>query len=132
MPSQVMLRETLQVGTRTVFESSSPTAQFAVVFEDDGETGYFYGLDQDNKQQPILDALYIYDVNRVADRDEPSTLEIVWSDDGLKACLVINNFPHAVFDFQNSKAYCRNNFPPPNGQFTDSHEWNDIALDLFN
>jgi hypothetical protein len=33
---------------------------FGVIFEDDGETGYFYATDERNSE--ILDALHLYDV----------------------------------------------------------------------
>lgn len=131
MPSNIYLSEMITVGKQVALECPSPKTRFAVVFEDDGDTGSFYGLDLSNKDQPILDALHIYNAKNVPDKDVPSKVEIVWSEDGLKACLVMNRFPHAVFDFESKKAYCRNNFPPPDPIFTDSHEWNDKALELF-
>ncbi|AZQ10051.1 hypothetical protein STH12_00915 [Shewanella khirikhana] len=33
------------VGVETVLESGSPKNSYMVVFEDDGDTGYLYGLD---------------------------------------------------------------------------------------
>jgi hypothetical protein len=131
MPSKIYLSETITIGKQIALECSSPKARFAVVFEDDGNTGYFYSLNLSNEEQSILDAMYIYHVGNITDKDVPSKLEIVWSDDGLKACLVINRYPLAVFDFESNKAYCRSNFSPPDPKFTDSHEWNDKALELF-
>lgn len=72
MPSKVYVRETLKVGTPIVFESPSPRTSYMVVFEDDGETGYFYGLDTTRTEQPILDSLHIYNVRNVTDREKPS------------------------------------------------------------
>ena len=131
MTSSVYLSKMITIGKQVALECPSPKTRFAVVFEDDEDTGYFYGLNLSNEEQPILDALHIYNVQNVADKDIPSKVEIVWSDDGLKACLVINRYPHAVFDFESRKAFCRNNFPPPDLRFTDSHEWNDKALEMF-
>lgn len=123
---------TLMVGTKDVLDSKSPKNDFAVVFEDDGDTGYLYALDTTRNNQPILDAVSIYDVTNVTDRDKPSKFVIVWSQDGLKAALFINDYPHAVFDFAAKRGYCRRNFPEPSKNWTKhSHEWNDSALDLF-
>jgi hypothetical protein len=102
------------------------------VFEDDGETGYFYGLDTTKKDSPILDALQIYNVKNITDRNIPSTVQIVWSADGLKSALLINKYPHAIFDFQVKRGYCRTGFPPPAKTWSSQgHEWDDKAQDLF-
>ena len=123
---------TLKVGTKDVLDSKSPKNDFAVVFEDDGDTGYLYALDKTRKDQPILDAVNIYDVKSVTDRDKPSKFTIVWSPDGLKAALFINNYPHAVFDFAAKRGYCRTNFPEADKSWSQhSHEWNDSALEHF-
>ncbi|HET9913092.1 MAG TPA: DUF2251 domain-containing protein [Anaerolineales bacterium] len=131
MPSEVHLSEMITIGNPITLECPSPKTSFGVVFEDDGETGYLYGLNFENEEQPILDALHIYNVKDIVDKDVSVKVEIIWSEDGLKACLQINGFPHAVFDFESSKAYCRTNFPRPDRRFTNSHKWNDEALELF-
>jgi hypothetical protein len=121
-----------KVGTKDMLGSKSPTSGFSVVLEDDGYNGYFYALDNALKDQPILDSMAIYEVKKVGDRDNPSMFTILWSPDGLKAGLFINNYPHAVFDFAAKRGYCRTNFPEPTGDWTKhSHEWNDSALELF-
>ena len=131
MPSETLVCETITIGTPITLECPSPKTRFAVIFEDDGETGYFYGLDLDQKKQPVLDALHIYDVKEILDANVSVMLEILWSLDGLKSCLAINGFKHAVFDFEARKAYCRSNYPPPDRKFTKSHKWNDEALEPF-
>jgi hypothetical protein len=132
MRSVIYVEKTLRVGTKTIVDSVSPQGQYAVVFEDDGVTGYFYALDTNKKGNPILDALHVYNVELVVNREKPSTLQIVWSADGLKAALVINDHPHAVFDFEARRGYCRSGFPPPDKRWTQyGHEWDDSALELF-
>ena len=131
MSSQNSLSETITMGSPITLNCSSSKTSFSVVFEDDGETGYFYGLNPENKKQPVLDALHIYNVKDILDSDVSLKIEIRWSEDGLKSGLAINDFIHAVFDFESRKAYCRNNFPPPDRRFTNSHQWKDEALDLF-
>jgi len=131
MPSEIQLVETITIGNPITLECPSPKTSYAVVFEDDGKTGYFYGLNWENKKQPVLDSLHVYDVKDILDPSVSVRVEILWSEDGMKSALTINGFTHAVFNFESRKAYCRNNFPPPDRRFTKSHEWNDEALDLF-
>jgi|GEM_PF-147166 len=123
---------TITVGNKTVIRANSPRSKYAVVFEDDGETGYFYGLDRENAQNPILDTLHIYNVASVKDRSKPYPAQIAWSANGMQAVIVIDRYPHAVFDFEARRGYCRTGFPPPNQQFTRySHAWSDDALRFF-
>jgi hypothetical protein len=131
MPSEILVSETITLGNPITLECPSPKTNFSVVFEDDGETGYFYGLNQDNKKQPVLDALQIYNVKDILDENVSVKVEILWSEDGLKSCLAINGFKHAIFDFESRKAYCRLNYPAPDRRFTNSHKWDDKALELF-
>lgn len=120
------------VGAKTVLESGSPENGFMVVFEDDGDTGYLYGLDRSRDGNPILDALHIYNVANVTDKHLPPNVQIVWSSDGNKSLLLINGYPHAAFDFVAKRGYCRTNFPPPDKKWTQySHEWRDEVLELF-
>jgi hypothetical protein len=42
MPHELYLKEILNVGRDTFFSCDSQQQPYAVVFEDDGETGYFY------------------------------------------------------------------------------------------
>ena len=108
-------------------------ARQSAVFEDDGETGYFYAVDRSVREQPIQDALHIYNVASVTDKVRPSTVKIGWADDGLKAVLLINDYPHAVFDFAAQQGYCRTGFPPPGvGPWSQQgHEWNEACIALF-
>jgi hypothetical protein len=131
MSSEVQLSETITIGSPITLDCPSPKTNFSVVFEDDGETGFFYGLNLENQKQPVLDALQIYNVKDILDADVSIKVEIIWSEDGLKSRLAINGFTHAVFDFESRKAYCRTNFPPPDRRFTNSHKWKEEALDLF-
>ena len=131
MAAQLVAQETILVGKATTIEAPSPSEAFGVVFEDDGDTGYFYGLDFGRDENPIVDALHIYNVHTVTDRKKPSTVQIVWSQDGLKAALLINDQPHAVFDFAAHRGYCRTGFPPADKNWSDhTHDWSDEAMAL--
>src|SRR5690349_1360992 len=106
-----MVEKTLHVGTGTFVASDSPKGRWSSVFEDDGETGYFYARDLEMPDKQILDAVHIYDVSRIVDRERPSIVQILWSTNGSKCALLINRCPHAVFDFDAKRGYCRTNFP---------------------
>ena len=135
MSSTIETEGTICVGEEITIASDSPITKYAVVFEDDGETGYFYALNTSQEKSPILDALHIYNVGNVVDKNKPSLVQIVWSNDGLKTALWINDYPHAVFDFAAKRGYCRTNFPEFRSSGEEwssfSKEWSDTALELF-
>jgi hypothetical protein len=121
-------------GRPIVVDSTSLAGRWAVVFEDDGHTGYFYAIDlfaQEKGENMIQEALHIYNVGNVTDRDRESVAAIVWSDDGQKACLLINEYPHAIVDFTAKRGYCRTNFPPPGKWKDHDFGWDDSVLDYF-
>jgi hypothetical protein len=118
-------------GHRLFLPSDSNTSAFSAVFEDDGQTAYFYAYDRSRPAQRILDAVHVYNVEAVLDRHKPSELVIHWSDDGLKAGLLINDRLWAVLDFAAGKAYSRTNFPERSawdGQPRDA--WHDRLASL--
>ena len=130
MPISVTAKETFRVGSTFVIEGPSDGAPYLCVFEDDGDTGYLYAVDVRGEELQILDAVHIYNVQDVVDREKPSVAKIGWSVDGMKAVLLINDSPHAVFDFSAQQGYCRTGFPPPTGGWS-GHAWDDAALELF-
>jgi hypothetical protein len=132
MRAQLVAEQTITVGQPATVEGRSPSASFGIVFEDDGTTGYLYGLDFSRPGNPIVDALHIYNVEQVADRAKPSIVQLVWSPDGLKAALLLNRYPHAVFDFEGKRGYCRTGYPPPDRKWTQhDHSWDDGVAEFF-
>jgi hypothetical protein len=132
MSAELVAEETITVGQPVVIEGPAPHTHYGAVFEDDGITGYFYGLDFSQQEQPIVDARHIYNAEEVADRGIPSVIQIAWSADGLKVALIINNYPHAVIDFAAQRAYCRTGFPPPSEKWSaQDATWDDKAVELF-
>ena len=131
MTRNVVAESNLMAGQAVVLEGASPEYDYRCVFEDDGETGYFYAVDPESAEQPIVDALLIYEVGRGEESNRTSLVQIAWSTDGLKAALLIDNHPHAVFDFERQRGYCRRAFPPPSNWATNDHAWDDCALDAF-
>ena len=120
MKGYLLKEQHFTAGEETFIESSSSENNYAVAFEDDTETGYFYAIELDKVTggQKVLDAVHIYEVDAI-DRDKrPGIINIVWSTDWLKCGLLINKYCHAVFDFAAQGGYCNNEFPPPNGIWT--------------
>lgn len=108
------LEEIFTIGQDTFFASDSINESYAVTFEDDLTTGYFYAVDIKSNSK-ILDALHIYNVADVIDKSRPCKLQITWSINGQIASLLINNYCHAIFDFEKKAGYCRNGFPENKG-----------------
>ncbi len=135
MPLNVVTTEALRVGHAVVVDADSPGGRYAVVFEDDGATGLFYAVDTDVEDgNPVQDALQVYAVADVTDAHLPSTLEIGWSDDGLKALLLINDAPHAAFDFERRQGWCLLGLPEAaigKGWSKTGHGWSDDVEALF-
>jgi hypothetical protein len=126
--------QSLFPGKPIVVDSASPAGRWIVVFEDDGDTGYLYALDHSEEERgenPVQEALHIYNVANVVDRDRELAARIVWSDDGQKACLLINEYAHAVVDFAEKRGYCRTNFPPPGKWKDHDFVWDDSVLAYF-
>ncbi|WP_151444328.1 DUF2251 domain-containing protein, partial [Cronobacter sakazakii] len=75
----VTIQAELVVGEAQVIKSLAPEGMLAAVFEDDGETGYFYALDESVDGNPIQDALHIYNAEDISDGHVPSDVKIGWS-----------------------------------------------------
>ncbi|EPL1175036.1 DUF2251 domain-containing protein [Morganella morganii] len=129
----VTAQEQITVGQAQSIESLAPEGVFAAVFEDDGQTGYFYALDESAEGNPIQDALHIYNVEDISDKNIPSDIKIGWSEDSQKCVLLINGYPHGVFNFETKNGYCRSGFPPSiNHEWSMlGHEWNEMVDDFF-
>jgi hypothetical protein len=134
MPIYVTAEAELIVGQPSVIEGPSPEGSLSAVFEDNETSGYFYALDKSAGKQRIQDTLHIYDVADVTDRSKPSLVTIGWSTDCQKVVLLIDDHPHAIFDFASKQGYCRTGLPSPpsNGIWSKGgHEWQEDATELF-
>jgi hypothetical protein len=99
------------VGTGTLFDSTAAKGSVSVVFEDDGTTGYLYAMEPSDEMR-LLDALHIYNVADVEDRQLPVTAQLFWTVEETAVALLINGYCHALYDFQRQAGFCRNAFPP--------------------
>ncbi|MCS3429532.1 DUF2251 domain-containing protein [Klebsiella sp. BIGb0407] len=129
----VTIQAQLIAGEAQVIKSLAPEGMLAAAFEDDGQTGYFYALDESVEGNPIQDAVHIYDVEDISDGHIPSDVKIGWSEDSQKCVLLINGYPHGAFDFMGKNGYCRSGFPPPISKVwsVSGHEWSDSVDDFF-
>ena len=77
---------------------------YGVMFEDDGQTGYFYATTENFDR--ILDALHLYnkgDSNRPGENDQ---IYLVWNPRLQKAGIFYHNHFQAVVDFRNKLSCC--------------------------
>jgi hypothetical protein len=128
-----MQEHTFKPGDKSFTASDATGQSNRVVFEDDGDCGYFYACDAGRDEGMILDAVYIYSAANVVDRERDSTLSIVWSEDESKCALLINGYPHAAFDFIAKRGYARTNFPNFEEQISgcwqsQDHSWSEEAI----
>lgn len=124
----VQVLKQVRIGEPIVVEAVPDGNRYGVVFEDDGETGYVYGLDQTRPEMPIVDAMLIYGVTD-ASRGREVTLKILWNADNTGATLFADDAPQAVFDFARSQACCRSGFPRTvRTGWGVGHDWDDAVF----
>lgn len=132
MNGYLMQEQGWVAGEDLFIESFSPENSYGVVFEDDGEAAYFYAVEKDKESGDlrVLDALHIHESGQEEDASTgdaaetgvgqtPAQLKIIWSRDWMKCALVIDDYVHALFDFAAHGGYNINEFPPPNGIWTN-------------
>ena len=120
MKGYLLREQAFTAGEDTFIDCMSSENNYAVVFEDDTDTGYFYAVEVEpgTGKQNILDALHIYNIEEVPQEQRAGKIRIFWSTDWQRCALIINDYCHAIFDFKNHGGYCRNEFPPPNSFWT--------------
>jgi hypothetical protein len=130
---------------RAFLSSDSHTVPWTVVFEDEGNAGYFYACDRSRQTQEesILDVMLIYSVSALevsdAELQRPEAARIAtveWSRHGLQAVLYLDGAAQALFDFEARCGYCRMDFPNFLADRGDpwrrsSHAWSEQALRQF-
>ena len=129
--------ELLRLGAPTVIESYADKTPYGAVFEDDGKLAYFYAVDTRLGEPSVLDALCVYHITAVVNHPTPELnafhpydARIVWSEDQQHVALLLDGYPHAAFDFEHKRAYCRSNFPSGSAWSSDGHEWDQRAVDF--
>ncbi len=80
-----------------------------VVFEDDGESGYFYATDAEHAT--VHDALHLFDAGDRAAPAPGDQLFVVWHPSLRRAGLFYGGRFHAVFDFAAHRGVCRDGQP---------------------
>lgn len=135
MKGYLLKEQPFIAGEELFFESASAENNYAVAFEDDTETAYFYAieLNKESGDQTVLDALHIYEADHIEPADRAGVLAVLWSTDWQKCALLINGRCQAVFDFMGHGGYCLNEFPPPNDIWTKSSRTltNELVAEFF-
>ena len=123
---------------RAFLSVNSTAVPWTVVFEDEGVAGYFYACDRSRETQDesILDAMLIYNVRSLQDRERERLASVEWSRDGQKAVLYLDGTAQAIFDFEARAGFCRTNFPNFLEEAGEtwrkgSHAWSDEVLQQF-
>lgn len=83
-----------KIGEKTQLQALFEIADYGAVFEDDGDTGYFYLLDENS----IIDTLHVYNADEIADRDIPVNIVILANEPCTIFVLAINDVIFAIFD----------------------------------
>jgi hypothetical protein len=129
--------QTLHLGAPTVIESDADKTPFGVVFEDDGDLAYLYAVDRRSGDYVTLDAVCVYHFTAVLEQHmsdleayHPYDVRIVWSEDQLRAALLLDGVAHAAFDFERKRAYCRSNFPSQSAWSPAGHAWDQRAVEF--
>ena len=127
-----MAGDVVRIGSKAVLQCDAPSGAWSVVFEDDGDTGYFYALEPVDDALELLDALHVYNAEDDL-RGIDCTIELLWSADGARAGLRLNASLWALFDFEQRKGWCRSDFPPPQGRWQggEREPWSDALLKEF-
>lgn len=101
-----------KVGEKPFLDSAAENGN-CVVFEEDDDTAYFYKYSHIKNSEKVLDALHIYNVAdiSISSKEKESVVQIVWNEDETKAFLLLNNYCHAVYDYNTNRGYCRNGVP---------------------
>ena len=128
----VVARTEILPGREMMLQGAAPGGSLSAMFEDDGESGYFYALDSRKAGNPIEDAVLIYVVGSLVDRHLSSTIQIGWSEDHQKTALLVNGSIHAVFDFSCRRGYARSGFPQPSAASSWVRAiWTETVEELF-
>jgi hypothetical protein len=118
--------------------SDSPAVPWTAVFEDEGESGYFYACDrsQQTQEHSIMDAMLVYNISSFKEPDREYIASVQWSRDGQQCVLYIDGSAQALIDFARKLSFCRTNFPnflEQSGEIwrKNSHAWDEEAIQRF-
>jgi hypothetical protein len=114
------------------FSGQGPYAKmfddFGVVFEDNGETGYFYATNASASE--IYDAMHIYDRSNGDGIDPGEEIYVVFSNERKRVGLFFHDQFQAVFDFKAQRGVCRTGFPTTHGLWSaGGHKWDDEMIE---
>jgi hypothetical protein len=101
--------EQVSRGHEELFSFCSELTDCALVFEDDGECGYLYVMDAEQK---IEEAVLLYRI----ESNEPTrseVLDVAWSADGRVASVRLGAELIAIFNYRSKQFFSASGFPAP-------------------
>jgi hypothetical protein len=118
---------TIAFDGRGVYQLDLPEVRQALVFEDDGRTGYLYVTNAEYSEAEVAVHLYDYGDEHQLNRGESALF--IWSPSLKKAGFYYRNRFQAGVDFQKHEARSRTGFPP-NGMspWLRDHTWNESIV----
>ena len=117
----VTVQQIIEPTIEVVIEGPSPQGDYSCIFEDDGVTGYFYALDRSKTENPIVDAILIYQYTQGNASNRTTELKILWDGFGSKCVLSFDGHLYGMFDFENRTGYSSTGFPEPDNNSGWTH-----------
>ncbi|MDA1353132.1 MAG: DUF2251 domain-containing protein [bacterium] len=113
--------------------SQSPVSPYAGVFESDDDGAVFCAVSLSSEQEPdVDDVIEIFTKNELDAINENSDIRIMWSKDGDKCALLINDNFYAMFDFLKKEGHTRNTTSTPESGWTRvAFKWTDAISEEF-
>lgn len=122
MSTVVSLERTIIPGVPVVVSWDCPASSFGVMFEDDGQTGYVYAVQNAGEGSGILDALMVYQMRPGDQPSSPRFLTLRWAYPVV--AVYLDSALAAAYDFHGRRRFGVLRFPPPGQGWMDTEpEW---------
>jgi hypothetical protein len=130
--------ETYYPGQGFYLESDCPQGRYQVAFEENWEAAWFHLIDTRIDTKVDADkpqhSLWLYqpqnDAELFCEPDGTGLINIIWSSDGKRVGLFINNRGLALFDIEHRYAFCHEPIPSTAQSRWQQHPWDDRLLSL--
>lgn len=122
------------MGMQTHLHSPSPVSPYAGVFESDDDGAVFCAVSLSSDQDPeVDDVIEVFSKDEIGQISADSDIRIVWSKDGNKCGLIINDNFYAMFDFAKKEGHTRKPTSVPESGWTRvAFSWTDAIAEDFN
>jgi len=121
----------LTIGEPIEILSDSPNGKFGVFFQDDGRVAWCYAFDLQIAQDEVQNGLHIYNTPDMARHTQTAKIQLVWSQTGAKAAVLVNQEPYAIFDFHERRGSCRSGLGLAELGSEGCQDWDEAAWQGF-